>query len=443
MQINSSNNSDIRSFAYQNLLSNGNSSSSLLNKILAITLIVVVSATSGFFVGTSGIVSSIQMLLNNQGSNSAKVYSQAELDALIDARAYDFNLYNQIIGNLKDRYVDPAKVDDKKLFDSSVKGLVQGIGDPNTVYMNAEDYQKYKESFSGKFEGIGVRLSYDKNRIIVDDVFEGSPAEGAGVKQGFVFLEVDGQNVEAVTLEELVAKVRGQSGSKVKIKFFDPISNQNVDKEITRGAVTVESIRLKEKDSETVILEVARFTEPTLDEWKSKWDKAVIEINSKGYKNVILDLRGNLGGYLDAGVYAANDFLEPGKIIVTERTRSDGDKEIRSTNKSPRLKDKNVVVLINGGTASASEILAGALKFNNSYKIIGTKSYGKGTVQVTYSLYNGGALKITTEYWLLPDGKKLNTDNPIQPDIVIEQDQEKFRQGIDQQLNEAISLIKK
>lgn len=441
MQINLSNNKNDN--VYADIFRSENQSVTLINKILAIILVISVSITVGFLAGTSGIGNSFSRFLNPTINPQTTIYTQEELQSILDPSAYDFVLYQQIVANLKTKYVDPSKVDEKQMFDSSLKGLVSGIGDPNTVYMNAEDYAKYKESFTGRFEGIGVRLSYEKNRIIVNDVFANSPADKAGVKKGYVFIEVDGVNVESDTLDDLVLKVRGKVGTKVKIKFYDPLSNSNIEKEIVRAAVTVESIRLKEVDSDTIMFEVARFTEATLDEWKSKWDAAVKEINNKGYKNVVLDLRGNLGGYLEAGIYAANDFLEPGKVIVTERTRNNGDRHIKSTNPSPRLRDKKVVILVNGGTASASEIIAGALKFHNKYPVVGVKTYGKGTVQETFSLPNKGALKITTEYWLLPDGTRLDSNNPIQPDIVVEQDPEKFKNGMDNQLEEALKEIKK
>jgi len=435
-------NKDIRSEAYSSLLGHKQSQKGIFNIIIIVLIFSLVSGFLGYYVGDNGYFRYLTGLLNNESrSPDAKIYTEQELATIINPNAYDMNLYQQLIANLKDKYVDPKQIDEAKLFDSSLKGLVEGVGDPATVYMNPEDFKQYQQSFSGTFEGIGVRLEYDKNRIVVSDVIQNSPAEKADVKEGYIFLQVDGKSVEQDTLDELVQKVRGQSGSKVKIKFFDTLRNESIDKEITRGPVNVESIRVIRKDQETAILEVSRFTEPTVEEWERKWDAAVKEINDKGYSKVILDLRGNLGGYLAAGIYAANDFMEPGKLVVTERTRNGGDKEVKTTNNNPKLKDKKVVILINGGTASAAEILAGALSYNNKYKVVGTKSYGKGTVQMTYKLYNGGAIKITTEYWLLPNGKRLDNQNPITPDTDITQDPVKFREGVDIQLEKALEII--
>jgi carboxyl-terminal processing protease len=428
---------------YSNIAQENTFKGSLYNSIILVTLFSVIFGFFGYLVGTNPSFQGVRNFLNsaNRGK-AAQTYTDAEIASKIDVDAYDFNLYYQIIANLKDNYVDPSKVKDKEIFDNSLKGVVSAIGDKNTEYMTPEDYVKYKEGFAGKFEGIGVRLEYSQNRIIVSQVFDNSPASKAGVQEGFVFVEVDGVNVEKDSLDGLTLKVRGNAGSIVKIKFYDPLKSEFVTKDITRAAITVESIRVIEKDSETAILEVARFTEPTVAEWEAKWDKAVSEIVSKGYKNIVLDLRGNLGGYLDAAVYAAGDFMEPGKIVVSEKNRNNEETVLKSDRANPRLKDKKVTILINGGTASAAEILAGALSHHKGYKMLGTKSYGKGTVQVTYELYNGGALKVTVEYWILPNGKRLDNDNPILPDIEVIQDQEKYRNGEDLQMQKALETIK-
>ncbi|GIW57544.1 MAG: peptidase S41 [Candidatus Dojkabacteria bacterium] len=424
------------------------SKSNRLNTVISIILVICISVTSGFVVGRSTFGDRIVNFLSNRGFNTSDttgfdIYTEEQLNSLIDLRYYDFNLYKHIVANIKDKYVEPEIIDERKLFENSLKGLVAGIGDPNTVYMTAEDYLKYKESLEGRFEGIGVRLAYYENRIVVNDVLPDSPASKAGVKNGYVFLEVNGVNVESYTLEDLVAKVRGPAGSVVKIKFFDPISRTTIDKEIVRAAIKVDSLRLQERDKDTVVLQIYRFTESDLKTWMTKWDSIVQEINNKGYKNIIIDLRGNGGGYLDAAVYAASDFLEPGKLVLTARTRDKSNIPITTKQNIPRLKDKNVVILINGGTASASEILAGALRFHKGYKLLGLKTYGKGTVQTIYEIPNNlGALKITVEYWLLPDGQKLDKDNPIQPDKVVDLDQQSYRNGVDNQIEEAMKELR-
>jgi carboxyl-terminal processing protease len=429
---------------YNNILSDaegGSNSSALWGSVVIIALFSVLAGLFGFYLGDRGLIK--RSYTERSGQNDkADTYSDEELRSKINQNAYDFELYNQVIANLKDKYVDPSKIKDEELFNGSMKGLVESVGDHATSYFSPKDYAAYLDSFSSKFEGIGVRLEYRNNIVVVEEVFEGSPAQKSGVEIGYIFSKVDGKDLSNATIEEVVSKVKGPAGTEVNIQFIDPENGEKVDKKISRAAITVDSMRLVEKDKDTVVFEVSRFTEDTIQEWEAKWDKNADEIVSKGYKNIVLDMRSNGGGFLDAAIYAANDFLEPNKLVVAEKTRDGKTKENKTQKSNPRFKGKNVVILINGGTASASEILAGAVKFHNGYKILGSKSFGKGTVQKTYDLPNGGALKITTEYWLLPDGKKLDNDNPISPDIEITQDLDSYKKGQDVVLDKAMELFK-
>ncbi len=434
-----SKNKDENTSKYKDLLRDTRGGSSPFSGLLVIILLFsTLTGLFGYYLGDRGSISNIFSSINKTQGQDAKVYSASELEQIIDSKNYDFQLYNQIIANLKDKYVDSDKVKDKELFEGSLKGMVDALGDRATNYFSAKEYKEYLESFSGSFEGIGVRLEYQNAQVVVMDVLQNSPAIEQGVQAGYVFYKVDGTDVNQSSIEDIVSKVRCASGTKVKITFIDPVKKEEVEKEITRAAIKVESMRLVEKNPDTVVFEVTRFTEGSLDEWKKIWDTKVSEINSKGYKNVVLDLRGNGGGYLDAAVHAANDFLDKDKLIVSEKSKVNGDRETKSKGSNPRLKNKKVVVLINNGTASASEILAGAIKFHNNYKVLGTKTFGKGTVQNTFNLPDGGALKITTEYWLLPTGKRLDNENPIKPDVEIKADLNLQREGKDNVMEEAL-----
>jgi carboxyl-terminal processing protease len=310
--------------------------------------------------------------------------------------------------------------------------------------MNSDDYKKYKDSLSGAFEGIGVRLKYNSSgRVEIGGVIPNSPAEKQKLYPGLIFDKVDGVSVQSKNAEEITELVRGKEGTKVQIEFIDPSNGQLKKYEIERANIKVESIRIIEKNSDTVVLEVNRFTESTPQIWQQLWDTKINEINSNGYKNVILDLRDNGGGYLSAAIYAAGDFMPNGKLIVTEKTRSGGDKTQVTSNAKQRLSGKNVVILVNENTASASEILAAALRYHNKTKIIGQKTFGKGTVQNIFELSNGGALKITIEYWLMPDGKKLNAENPIVPDQISILNRERQLKGEDNMMEDALEVINK
>ncbi len=434
---------NIKSTSYANVFNeNEGSGNGLVSAVIVITLFTVLAGLLGFYIGDTGKLKGIRLgAASSQQNPDITSYSASDLSSKIDSTKYDFNLYSQIVANLKDKYVDPAKVEDSKLFDGSLKGMVDSIGDKATTYFTAKEYQDYQESFSGKFEGIGVRLEYQGGVVVVMEVIPNSPSVDANLQIGWIFEKVDGVDVTNSPIEEIVSKVRGVAGTKVKIMFIDPIAKESVEKEITRQAIKVESMRLVEKNKDTVSIEISRFTENSVDDWKKIWDKTANEVVAKGYKNIVVDLRGNGGGFLDAAIYAANDFVDPGKVIVTEKSRVRGDNDTLTTKKSPRFKGKNVIILINGGTASASEILSGAIKFHNGVKVYGTKSYGKGTVQNTYNLPNSGALKITTEYWLMPTGKRLDNENPIIPDVEVKQDQEALKKGDDNVMAEALKTF--
>lgn len=429
---------NIKSTAYSNVFEeNSTHSNGILSALIVIVLFTILSGLIGFYIGDSRLLKKLGNSTNN--TSEFTYYSSNELNKIISTDAYDFNLYGQIAANLKEKYVDASKISDQALFDGSLKGMVDAVGDKATTYFTQKEYQEYLKSFSGEFEGIGVQLEYKDDYVIVMEVLPDSPAERENVQQGWVFEKVDGKDVTQSTIEEIVSKVRGTAGTKVKITFVDPVKREEHEKEITRAPVKVTSMRLIEVDKDTVIFEVSRFTEDRLETWLKLWDEKVNEIVAKGYKNVVLDLRGNGGGFLDAAIYAANDFLEPGKLIVTEKTRNSNNNDTKSTKTNPRFKGKNIVLLINGGTASASEILAGAIQYHNGYKVLGTKSYGKGTVQNTIPISdNRGALKITTEYWILPTGKHLDNENPIEPNIEVKQDQEAYKKGEDNVLQEAL-----
>lgn len=418
-----------------NLYEEGKKANLTLTYIIAI-LLSIFTGLAGFYIGDRKAYPK-----TNESGQNVVIPDDEEIDKLFTDENYDLELYKKIVALLKENYIDESKIDEKELFYGSLRGMVDSIGDPATNYFSPEDYEEYKKSeFEGSFKGIGVRLEYRESLVSIEQVFEGSPAEESGVEVGWFLVEVNGKDVTKDTIEEIVNKVRGEENTVVKIGFFNPRDGEKVEKEITRREVQVESMRLIEVNNDTVIFEISRFLEPTPEQWRSKWDQKVSEINSKGYKNIILDLRNNGGGYLDAAIYASNDILDAGSLVMKEKTRT-REKETKTTNKSPRLKDKKIVVLVNGNTASASEILAGALNYNKGIKIIGSKTYGKGTVQSPIELDEGGALKVTTEYWLLPSGQRLDKDTPITPDIEISFDEEAYKEGRDVYVEEALKQL--
>jgi carboxyl-terminal processing protease len=325
--------------------------------------------------------------------------------------------------------------------------MVNSFGDAATVFLDPEETKAFNEASEGKlFQGIGAELGYDSNKqIIVVSPLEGSPAKAAGIKAGDYILTIDGVAIKSTdTVYDVVAKIRGEAGTKVKLGILHKGDTKSIEIEITRSDITVPSMSLSyvgdKKD--IALFKVNRFTDSSYSEWQKNWDTNVSSIVSSGVKKVILDLRGNPGGYFDAAIYAADDFVDAGKILAQEQDSAGKIEKFNST-KGGKLVNMQVIVLVDSGSASASEILSGALQQSGRATIIGDKTYGKGTAQSVLDLSDGSTLHVTILKWLLPDGGWLNKDNPITPNIEIANSETDFNKGIDTQLNRAITEIQK
>lgn len=362
------------------------------------------------------------------------------------SKSVNIDLFWDVWNLLEDRYVQKDKVSVSDRVNGAIKGLVDSYNDPATIFLTPKETSDFNDLNSGKyFEGIGAELGYSEGSIIVVSPIDGSPAKAAGIRPGDYILSIDDYEVKnGDNVYEIVDKIRGEAGSTVKLTVLHKGELEPVKIEITRGEITVPSMTLSyvgdKKD--IAFIDIARFTESSLEAWNSKWDNVVQDIDSKGIDKVLIDLRGNPGGYFDAGVYAADDFLDTGKIISQQE---DGKGKIQSfdSTKGGKLLGKKVVILVDEGSASASEIFAGALQKNGVATIVGTKTYGKGTAQSIVDLSSGASLHITVLKWLLPDGSWLNKENTITPDVEVENTTQDFIQGIDKQFNEALKLINK
>lgn len=342
------------------------------------------------------------------------------------------------------QYVDADKVDSQKMVTGAIKGMVNSFEDPATVFLDPEETEEFNESISGKyFEGIGAELGYSDGNVIVVSPLEGSPAKEAGIRPGDYILKIDDYELTASdTVYDAVAKIRGDAGTKVTLTILHKGEEEPVTVEIVRREITVSSMQLDfvGENKDIAHLKVNRFTETSLAEWERLWDSKIDEVVDAGSKKMILDLRGNPGGYFDAAVYAGDEFIDEGKVIAKERDGSGNIREFKSR-KGGKLIDVEVVVLVDEGSASASEILAGSLQQNGRAKIVGMPTYGKGTAQTVLDLADGSSLHITILKWLLPDGQNIDRDNSIKPDVEVDLTNEDFKAGIDPQLSKAIEIL--
>ncbi len=363
----------------------------------------------------------------------------------------DFGLFWDVWKRLEKGYIDNKALDTQKMVYGAISGMVSSLGDPYTVFLPPSQNKESKDSLGGHFEGIGAQLGVKDKKIIVVAPLKGTPAEKSGLKPEDWIVKVDGKETGDWTLPQTVSAIRGQKGTKVTLTILSKNEEKTKDVEVVRDTINVLSVEWEMKDSsrgKVVYLTLSQFGDKSNDEW----NKAIEEIKNRitnderrEIKGLILDLRNNPGGYLSGAVYIASEFVKEG-VIVTQQM-ADGSKKEFSVNRSGKLTDIPVVVLINKGSASASEIVAGALRDRLGARLVGETTFGKGSIQDVQELSGGAGLHITIAKWLLPSGKWINGSG-IKPDAVVVNDDTSSNDTVtekknDKQLNKAIELLVK
>ena len=316
-------------------------------------------------------------------------------------------------------FVDPSKLDPEAMSEQAIRGMLTVLGDTQTAYVRPEVLQgDFGDMFRGNFEGIGAHVSMNRaGKVVIIAPIAGSPAEAAGIRSGDIIVEVEGESLEGMSLLEAVALIRGPGGTTVTLLVkhlgaLDPILI-----EVVRGVIVLESVLLRsEPGTAFAHVRLTNFYPNTIDQLREILLKAMEE----GAKGLILDLRGNPGGTLDAAVEVASQFLDDGLVLYS--ISGNGSRTEWTVRKGGIAKDLPMVVLVNEGSASSSEVLAGALQDHNRAQVIGSKSFGKGSVNILRRLSNGGGLYITIAHWFTPLGRLIQ-DEGIIPDIeVVERD---------------------
>lgn len=362
----------------------------------------------------------------------------------------DFSLFWQAWERVEQKFVDKKKLEPQKMFYGAIKGMVASLEDPYTFFLTPDENKQSKDDLGGKFEGIGAQLGLKDNRVIVIAPLKDSPAEKVGVVAGDYINQVDGNFTKSMTLNQTVSKIRGEKGTKVKLIIER--GKKEMEKTIIRDVIKITSVELsKEKLTEcqnncveVAYLKLNQFGENTNDEWD-----VAVELIAKQWKNkeingMVLDLRNNPGGYLESSVHLAGEFLPFGTVVVKQESTMSENRTYKVL-RAARLPDVPVIVLINRGSASASEILSGALRDHKRAKLVGEKSFGKGSVQEALDLDKGAGLHVTVAKWILLNGDWI-MGKGIEPDIKIEN---KITEGNtltkqnDSQLQKAIELLVK
>lgn len=333
-----------------------------------------------------------------------------------------------------------GNIDDQKLLEGAMKGMASAVQDPYTVYMTQEEFDTFMESSQGSFYGIGAQLGVRDNKVTIIAPIEGSPAEEAGLKAGDVILKVDDYEVVDLNTEAVVSRVRGEEGQPVTLTIQRD-GGEPLEVKIVRAEIKNESVKGEMLDDSTAYVQITTFSD---EEVSQKFTDEINELKAQGMKKLILDLRGNPGGYLDQCVEIASHFIKEGEIVTY--TIDKYDQKVVSKSKGGDLLDLPLVVLVDGGSASASEVVTGALRDHDAATIIGTNTFGKGIVQQLISLPdNEGGLKVTTSKYYTPDGENIHGTG-IAPDITVEIPKEvleaEYSRDIDPQFQKALEVIK-
>jgi len=360
-------------------------------------------------------------------------YTNAETPANVSA---DFGLFWQVWDKLRERHFDAKIVTDEQVLYGAIEGLVGAYGDPNTNFFTPEDSKKFSEDINGNFGGIGAEIGEKENQLMVVAPLKNTPAEKAGIMANDKILEINGESTEGLDVNEAVKKIRGEIGTTVTLTMLREEWTEARKIDIVRANIQVPVVEWEMKDGKIAHIKVFSFSGTTT----SAFNKAVVDALLGGAEGFVIDLRNDPGGLLEVAVDLGGWFMPRGSVITTEKF-STGEETVFTARGNEALVGIPTVALINGGSASASEILAGAMRINQNIPLIGEKSFGKGTVQQLENLKDGSTLKVTVAHWLLPDGSQIEK-NGIMPDHEVKLTEEDVKAERDPQLEKALEVIR-
>ncbi len=352
----------------------------------------------------------------------------------------DFSVFWEAWRNLERDFLDKERLIPQEMVYGAIGGMVDSLGDQHTNFFNPEEAREFEQGLSGEYQGVGMFVSIKKDQLTVISPLEGTPAQKAGLRAGDKIIEVGDKETQGMFLDEAVSLIKGPEGTDVRLLINRQGWSEPKEFIIKRALIIIPTLEWEiigeNKDIAWLrIYHFNRILTPQLE-------KKSIDILNSSAKKIILDLRNNPGGYLDVANQVAGWFLEQGQVIVIQESNIEEERKTFKSNGPSTFSEYPIVVLINEGSASGSEILAGALRDNRGAQLIGETSFGKGSVQKPIFLSDGSSLKITIARWLTPNGESIS-ETGLLPDIVVELTEEDWQNDLDPQLDKAVEVLNK
>lgn len=396
--------------------------------IIVIILLIITAFFSGIFFAKNE---------NIKIDNLLPVSSSVLQPTLVDFSPF-WKTWNVINEKFVPATTTDILTDEEKLY-GAIQGLASSLGDPYTVFLPPEDAEIFEADISGNFEGVGMEIGIRDNILTVIAPLKGNPAERAGIKTGDKILKINDIATEGMTIDKAVKLIRGKGGTSVLLTILREGEDELLEIKVIRGTIQIPTIDTKLRDDGVFVIELYNFSaiSPNL------FREALREFIVSGSGKMILDLRGNPGGFLEAAIEIASWFLPAGKVVVTEDFGQDNEPRIhRSKGYNIFNENLKMAILVNQGSASASEILAGALQQQGKAILVGTNTFGKGSVQELVKITQNSSFKVTIAHWLTPNGKSIS-DGGLSPDIEVKSTKEDIKAIKDPQLEKAVELLLK
>lgn len=373
------------------------------------------------------------------GLSNAILFSNKTVSE-IQTENFESNILDEVWTQIDNLYLE-SNVDEQELEYGAAKGMVEALNDDYSRFLSPEETAAYQQSSGTQFEGIGAILRFDGDYTVVDTPLDGFPAQKAGIMPGDVILEVNGEKMKGENASDVAEKIKGPAGSDVNIKVYRPKDQKELDFTITRESIDIDNVQLASIEDGIAHIKISKFNESDPSVFVNLWDDIVKKIVDSDAKSIIVDLRNNPGGLVSLVQYTSEEFLDQGDIVMIEEERGGARQEFKST-RNGRLRNYDVVILVNEGSASASEIMTGALVDNGVAKVVGMPTVGKGVEQRLIDLSDGSTMHLVFRRWLMPSGRQVTKDEPITPEFEVELTTEDFEANRDPQLDKARELLK-